>query len=364
VVSSVAMIAASVGTTAASATPLAHTVNATSKPGLSGGVLDRNNNLKVYGGQVAASVGSGSALSIGTQTGRTRSTDMLLQPFVTYAYKWYRFDGSAYSVIGGATGARYNASSADVGYTLLVRQRSCYLDPLDEAANVCSGGSATPDLSWSEPSAKVTFFASTDPAVSSIVANKISVTNIGTWQGYVPGSTKSFQWQSCTGNGTGCSDISGATSQKLTLTSAQGGKGIRAKMTLTTTQGEGVSADSYSNTVYYNGDPVFYGGGGFTSTLAPLPTTPTGTHTLPFTFSDSGLLHYSICNSSSTFQTITMKWNTSNYSQSPSVGACSGALADYGVIPMMTLAETMTMTGPAGISVTVGQGSSRIIGGL
>ncbi|MCX6388038.1 MAG: hypothetical protein NTX07_04835, partial [Solirubrobacterales bacterium] len=232
-----------------------------------------------------------------------------------------------------------------------------YLDPLNEDANVCSEASATPELGWSEPSAKVTFFASTEPTVSGIVANKISVTNIGTWQGYVPGSTKSFQWQSCTGNDTGCSDISGATSQKLTLTSAQTGKGIRAKMTLATTQGEGVSADAFSNTVFYNG-------GGFTSTYAPLPTTPTGTHSLPFTFSDSGLLHYSICNSSSTSQTITMKWNTSNYSQSPSVGACSGALADYGVIPMMALAETMTMTGPAGISVTVGQGSSRIIGGL
>ena len=251
VFSSVAMLAASVGTAAASAA-FSHAVVATSKPVLSGGVVDANNNLKVYGGQVAASVGLGSPLGIGTQIGRIRSSDMLLQPFVTYAYKWYRFDGVAYTVIGGATGAKYNASNADVGYTLLVRQRPCYLDPLDEAANVCTSGSATPDLSWSDPSAKVTFFASTDATVSSIVADKISVTSQAVWQGYVPGSTKSYQWQSCTGNGTGCSDINGATTQRLTLTSAQNGTYIRLCTTLTTTQGGSVSAVACSNDVGYN----------------------------------------------------------------------------------------------------------------
>ncbi|MCX6388041.1 MAG: hypothetical protein NTX07_04850, partial [Solirubrobacterales bacterium] len=217
----VAMLAASVGTAAASASLAPRTVSAASKPALSGGVLDGNNNLKVYGGQTAANVASGSALGIGTQIGRNRSTDMLLQPFVTYAYKWYRFDGAAYTVIGGATGAKYNASKADVGHTLLVRQRSCYLDPLNEDANVCSEASATPDLGWSEPSAKVTFFASTDPTTTSITSNKIGVATVGVWQGLPAGATKAYQWESCTESNSGCSDIGGATGSKLTLGAGQ-----------------------------------------------------------------------------------------------------------------------------------------------
>jgi len=252
VLSSVALVAASVGTAAASATSV-RTVTATNKPVLSGGVLDGNNNLKVYGGQIAGDQQYGSPLGIGTQIGRTRSDDMLPQAFVTYAYKWYRYDGSStYTVINGATGANYNASRSDVGYQLLVRQRACYLDPLNEDANVCSVASATPDFGWSEPSAKVTFFATTAPAVSSIVANKIRVTGYGNWEGQVSGSTKSIQWQSCTGDGTGCSDIGGATINKLTLTSAQNNSYIRAKITLATTQGQGVRADAYSQSVGYN----------------------------------------------------------------------------------------------------------------
>ncbi|MEI7560419.1 MAG: hypothetical protein WCJ63_07470 [Actinomycetes bacterium] len=252
VLSSVALVAASVGTAAASATSV-RTVTATNKPVLSGGVLDGNNNLKVYGGQTAANVGSGSPLSIGTQTARNRSSDILAQPFATYGYKWYRYDGNTYTAIAGATGAKYNASSADVGYTLLVRERPCYTDPDNEELNICSIGSLTPDFSWSVASPMVTFFASTAPTVSTIVGNKISVTGYGVWQGFVVGSTKSIQWQSCTGDGTGCSDIGGAASKKLTLTSAQDNSYIRAKITLETNSlAISVNADAYSQSVGYN----------------------------------------------------------------------------------------------------------------
>jgi len=248
VVSTVAMITASVGVSAASAAP-PRGVTATAKPTLTGGALDANNNLKVYGGQTAANVSSGSSLRIDTQTQRN-VFDVL--GFASYGYVWFRYDGSTYTAIPNSRGAARNGAVADVGYRLLVRQRPCYADPIEETLNICATALTTPDLSWSEPSAKVTFFASTDPTVSTIVADKISLTTQAVWQGYVPGSTKSFQWQSCTGNGTGCSDIGGATARKLTLTSAQNDSYIRAKITLATTQGQGVSADAYSNAVGYN----------------------------------------------------------------------------------------------------------------
>ena len=252
--SAAAMVALSAGATVASAS----SVTSSAKPSMTGGVYDANNYLKVYGGQTAAAAIASPKVgnfTFGTPTARTK-VDVL--GFTAYSYKWYRVANGTYTAIAGASGlnnfAGRNAVGADVGYHLSLMMRACYADPIDETLNVCASSASPGDanLSNSAQSVKVAFFASTDATVSSIVANKISLTTQAVWQGYVVGSTKSYQWQSCTGSGTGCSDINGATAQKLTLTSAQNGTYIRLCTTLTTTQGEGVSAVAFSNQVGYN----------------------------------------------------------------------------------------------------------------
>jgi len=256
--SAAAMVALSAAGTASAQV---RNVTSTVKPTLTGGVYDANNYLKVFGGQTAAvSASTGAKVGNLTFLQPTQRSMYDVLGWVSYSYKWYRVANGTYTVISGYgplgvnQNAGRNATTADVGYHLSLMMRPCYGDPDDETLNVCSSQASPGDanLSNSAQSAKVAFFASTAPTVSSIVANKISVASHGTWQGSVTGSTKAFQWQSCTGDGTGCSNIAGATARKRTLTSAQNGTYIRVKMTLTTTQGEGVSADAYSNAVGYN----------------------------------------------------------------------------------------------------------------
>lgn len=266
--SAAAMVALSAGATVASAS---NSVTVLSKPVLGGGVTDGNGNLKVYGGQTAAAAVSNQKVgnsTVATQVTRSVSilpsvdpddpTDQTLWQFTSflgYQYSWYRYNGSTYTLIGsqatfGQTGAR-NFAKSQVGYKIVVRQSPVYSDPNDGLTNITSDLTTPGDISYSDPSPIVTFFASSNPTFS-LTSGMAKLTSYGVWQGWTTNQTKTFQWQACTGESTGCSDISGATGRKIRLTSAQNGKYIRVKVTVTTTNGFGVSSDAYSPTQGYN----------------------------------------------------------------------------------------------------------------
>src|SRR5437868_2813800 len=142
---------------------------------------------------------------------------------ITYAYQWRRCDknGNNCSNIAGATRRNYTARSADIGSTLRV---------LVTATNKFGSGKAT-----SEATAVVaapTAPANTSPPTISgtpQIGQTLTVSN-GSWSG--PGTiTFSYQWLRCDNTGGGCTFIAGAVSKTYSLTPADVGHSLRARVT-------------------------------------------------------------------------------------------------------------------------------------
>jgi hypothetical protein len=144
-------------------------------------------------------------------------------------YQWQRDDGSGWADVGGATAPTYTLAAADVGATMRVAVTATNVD-----------GYAT---AYSAPTATV---AAATPASSSapIVTGKARVgetltTTNGSW---VPAATSyAYQWQRKVAGV--FTDIAGATAQTYTLTAADEGAQVRAKVTATNADGDG---DGYS----------------------------------------------------------------------------------------------------------------------
>jgi hypothetical protein len=86
------------------------------------------------------------------------------------------------------------------------------------------------------------------PAVTGADAvNQTLTSSAGTWSG---GATSfSYQWQRCSGAGSGCVDIAGATGSTYTLTNADGGHTVRSTVSATNVNGASQFAASASTAV-------------------------------------------------------------------------------------------------------------------
>jgi Ig domain of plant-specific actin-binding protein len=147
---------------------------------------------------------------------------------MTFTYHWQRCgrDGDGCAFIDDF-GRHHTVKSADVGNTLRV---------VVKAKN--SAGSSTaasaPTAVVAAPSAPAN---SAMPTISGTaqIGQTLTVSN-GTWTG--PGTiTYSYQWLRCDQNGGSCTAITGATKNSYTLTSADSGHSIRARVTAKNTNG-------------------------------------------------------------------------------------------------------------------------------
>jgi hypothetical protein len=166
----------------------------------------------------------------------------------SYAYQWQRCSsvGDNCSAISGATSASYTPGTADAGRKLVARVT---------ATN--ASGSVTAS---SNPSNLIPVVAPTNtvlPVVSGGAAPgyALAVTD-GTWTSSP--SSFAYQWQSCDGAGSGCADVSGATSSSYAVPVSLAGRTFRARVTATNTAGS-TSATSAVSAVIIPAAPVSTG---------------------------------------------------------------------------------------------------------
>src|SRR5207248_2435167 len=139
---------------------------------------------------------------------------------------WQRCDASGLncSSISGATGASYTLSSGDVGHKIKVTVTATDQESQIGFANSAAVG---PVSNPAAPSNTVL------PAVSGIAqdGHTLTVSN-GTWSS--PDTLSyGYQWRRCDGDGSNCSDISGATASSYTLSATDVGHQIGAVVTAT-----------------------------------------------------------------------------------------------------------------------------------
>jgi hypothetical protein len=179
----------------------------------------------------------------------------------SFTYQWQRCasDGRACGDIVAATAKTYAPSTGDVGHALRV---------VVTGVNSDGRGSATSDPT--EPVSSASGPTNTvRPALSGTAAigGTLSVTN-GSWS-----PTPSFftrQWQRCTGDGTGCVNIAGATGQTYGVRLADVGHRLRAHVTAHSSSGQTTVASATSAVV-----------AGLSTTTTVLTTTTTTTTTAP-----------------------------------------------------------------------------------
>ena len=174
----------------------------------------------------------------------------------SFTYQWQRCasDGRSCGDITGASSKTYTPASTDVGHALRVVVTAVNADG---RASAVSG--ATDAVSGkSGPTNTVR------PSVSgnAVVGGTLRVSN-GSWSP-TPASY-GRQWQRCESDGTGCTNIAGATGQSYGVRSADTGRRLRALVTARTSSGNTTVASSLSAVVSSTG--------GTTTVVTTTPTT-------------------------------------------------------------------------------------------
>ena len=170
----------------------------------------------------------------------------------TVTHQWQSCDASGGNciAIGGATGATYIVTAADVGHTIRV------VDTATNGAGTASGTSAATAV-VPAPAAAPT--VTTGPSISGTTTVGQQLTaNAGTWTG---SPSFAYQWQQCDGSGGSCVDISGALGTTYTLASGDQGHTIRVKVTATNGVGS-VTATSAQTAAIAAASSGGGGGGG------------------------------------------------------------------------------------------------------
>lgn len=169
-------------------------------------------------------------------------------PF-NYSYRWLRCpatggggNGEGCIAISGATFKRYTVRSADVGHRLRVRVT---------AANSEGTASATSNATGIVQAASVAGPPrnTAPPSISgTLQVGQTLTANTGSWVGQKP-ITFTYQWRRCDSNGANCSDISGATKQTYTLTSADQNNTLRVRVTAHNARGSASSTSPATGVV-------------------------------------------------------------------------------------------------------------------
>jgi len=158
---------------------------------------------------------------------------------ITYAYQWYRCDsaGAHCSSIHGSTRSTYTQVAADAGKTIALTVN---------ATDSTGTTSAYSSLAGSVASASSTLVATTQPTLT-LTGHVLEVTQ-GTWS-TAPASF-AYAWLRCNENGRLCTAIAGATTSSYTLTAADHGAVVLARVTAaagTATQAVLTAASQVSN---------------------------------------------------------------------------------------------------------------------
>lgn len=153
----------------------------------------------------------------------------------TFTYQWQRDTGTGWTAIAGATSGTYTLTGGDVDALVRVRVTARNVD-----GSTSADSPATATVASMPPVNAVT------PAVSGTLkrASQLTVTS-GTWT--PTGAAIAYQWQRDTG--TGWTDIAGATTSRLTLTAADVGAVVRAKVTGTNVDGATVVTSAATGTI-------------------------------------------------------------------------------------------------------------------
>jgi Concanavalin A-like lectin/glucanases superfamily len=143
-------------------------------------------------------------------------------PSISYTYQWQRCDsaGGACGDISGATESGYTAGHADVGSTLRVE-----VTATNAAGPVSVGSDATSPVAALAPA------NTTAPSISGEARDGQDLSAAsGEWSGTPPISFV-YRWQRCGSDGTGCSDISGATEATYAVNHEDVGHTLRVEVT-------------------------------------------------------------------------------------------------------------------------------------
>ncbi len=184
----------------------------------------------------------------------------------SYAYQWRdcNTSGASCANISGATSSSYTLTSNEVGDTVRV-----VVTATNGGGSTAATSSQTGVVASSAPSAPTN---TTAPAISGTATQGQSLSaSQGTWTGSP--TSYAYQWEDCNTSGSGCANISGATSSSYTLTSNEVGDTLRVAVTATNGGGS-ASATSAASAV------VAAASGGSSSapsnTVAPYFTASTG----------------------------------------------------------------------------------------
>jgi RHS repeat-associated protein len=153
---------------------------------------------------------------------------------ITYRYQWERCNASGAECVAieSATAASYVLASADVGHTLRV--------------TVTAANGAETKPATSTVTAAVTNPVLHDVTVPSVhgyaQVGAVLSAETGSWRG-VPPIAYAYQWQRCSEGGTGCANISAATSQTYVPVQEDASHTLRVVVTATNSEGSS-SAES------------------------------------------------------------------------------------------------------------------------
>ena len=154
---------------------------------------------------------------------------------ITYAYQWQRCTGASCVNISGATSSSYPLTATDVGKTLQVAVTATNSD-----GNATATSANTGTVTGVAPSATAL------PTISGTTTDGQTLTTTnGTWTGTTP-ITYTYQWQRCSAS---CANITGATNQTYTLTSADVGNNIQVIVTASNVSGSAPATSAKTATI-------------------------------------------------------------------------------------------------------------------
>ena len=149
-------------------------------------------------------------------------------PPLTYAYQWQTCNSLGVGCVNdaGQTSSAYVLSPSDVATTLRV------IVTASNAAGASSATSVVTSIVAARPPANTGLpVISGTPTVGQTLSS-----STGSWSG-TPPLTYAYQWESCDASGSGCANITGATSSSYVLLSGNIGGTIRVVVTATNAAG-------------------------------------------------------------------------------------------------------------------------------
>jgi hypothetical protein len=155
-----------------------------------------------------------------------------------YTYQWQRCaaDGTGCANISGATAATYQLTASDVQHVVLAE-----VSAQNAAGTSAFVTSAPTSVVVGPPSATAA------PVLSGVAAvGKTLSTTSGTW---TTSASFAYQWLRCTGIGTGCTAISGATSASHVVVPADAGNKLETSVTATNIVGTAQALSRVSGVV-------------------------------------------------------------------------------------------------------------------